>query len=91
MPRPIGAPAHALAATGVQIVTADLSTPTSCVFSARPLFQKHDRPWQGILAFLAERVGFEPTWGDYAPIRFRVGAVMTASVPLRGPRILYKQ
>jgi hypothetical protein len=40
---------------------------------------------------LAERVGFEPTWGDYAPIRFRVGAVMTASVPLRGRRILYKQ
>ena len=32
---------------------------------------------------LAERVGFEPTWGIYAPIRFRVGAVMTASVPLR--------
>ena len=37
---------------------------------------------------MAERVGFEPTWGGYAPIRFRVGAVMTASVPLRGPRIL---
>ncbi len=32
---------------------------------------------------LAERVGFEPTWGIYAPIRFRVGAVVTASVPLR--------
>lgn len=27
-----------------------------------------------------ERVGFEPTW--LAPIRFRGGAVMTASVPL---------
>jgi hypothetical protein len=32
---------------------------------------------------LAERVGFEPTWGGKAPIRFRVGAVVTASVPLR--------
>ncbi|GEM_PF-992457 len=29
---------------------------------------------------MAERVGFEPTW--LAPIRFRGGAVMTASVPL---------
>jgi hypothetical protein len=28
----------------------------------------------------SERVGFEPTW--LAPIRFRGGAVMTASVPL---------
>ncbi len=33
---------------------------------------------------MAERVGFEPTWRDEPPIRFRVGAVMTASVPLRG-------
>jgi hypothetical protein len=32
---------------------------------------------------LAERVGFEPTCRNYPTIRFRVGAVMTASVPLR--------
>jgi hypothetical protein len=32
---------------------------------------------------LAERVGFEPTCRFYPTIRFRVGAVMTASVPLR--------
>ena len=31
---------------------------------------------------MAERVGFEPTWGDKAPNRFRIGAVMTTSVPL---------
>ncbi len=52
----------------------------------------------GILldANLAERVGFEPTWGLAPPIRFRVGAVMTASVPLLShfldgekPRIIY--
>jgi hypothetical protein len=32
---------------------------------------------------LAERVGFEPTCRNYPTIRFRVGAVMTTSVPLR--------
>ena len=32
---------------------------------------------------MAERVGFEPTWGGYSPNRFRVGAVVTASVPLQ--------
>ena len=32
---------------------------------------------------LAERVGFEPTWRLSPPIRFRVGAVMAASVPLQ--------
>ena len=31
---------------------------------------------------MAERAGFEPAWGLTSPIRFRVGAVMTASVPL---------
>ncbi len=36
---------------------------------------------------MAERVGFEPTWGK-APNRFRVCAGMTASVPLRG-RVAY--
>ena len=35
---------------------------------------------------LAERVGFEPTWELSPPIRFRVGAVVTASVPLRDGR-----
>ena len=40
---------------------------------------------------LAERVGFEPTWGGYAPNRFRVGAVMTASVPLRRPELLNRR
>src|SRR5262249_8434727 len=34
-----------------------------------------------------ERVGFEPTW--LAPIRFRGGAVMTASVPLLNSSTLY--
>jgi hypothetical protein len=38
-----------------------------------------DRP----LFILAERVGFEPTCRNYPTIRFRVGAVMTTSVPLR--------
>jgi hypothetical protein len=37
--------------------------------------------WLGFIG-VAERVGFEPTWGGKAPNRFRVGAVMTASVPL---------
>ena len=32
---------------------------------------------------MAERVGFEPTCRFYPTIRFRVGAVVTASVPLR--------
>jgi hypothetical protein len=31
---------------------------------------------------VAERVGFEPTCRNYPTIRFRVGAVMTTSVPL---------
>src|SRR5262249_29904543 len=35
---------------------------------------------------VAERVGFEPTCRFYPTIRFRVGAVMTASVPLRRSR-----
>src|SRR5262249_23992426 len=34
---------------------------------------------------LAERVGFEPTCRNYPTIRFRVGAVMTTSVPLQWP------
>ncbi len=32
---------------------------------------------------LAEEVGFEPTWELSPPIRFRVGAVMAASVLLQ--------
>lgn len=32
---------------------------------------------------MAERVGFEPTWDFKTPIRFRVGAIMTALVPLQ--------
>ena len=32
---------------------------------------------------VAERVGFEPTCRNYPTIRFRVGAVVTTSVPLR--------
>ena len=32
---------------------------------------------------MAERVGFEPTCRNYPTIRFRVGAVMTTSVPLQ--------
>src|SRR5262249_7823626 len=35
---------------------------------------------------LAERVRFELTCRNYPTIRFRVGAVMTTSVPLRRPR-----
>ena len=38
-----------------------------------------------ILLSLAERVGFEPTCRNYPTIRFRVGAVMTTSVPLQSP------
>ena len=36
---------------------------------------------------LAERAGFEPACQLSLTIRFRVGAVMTASVPLRGLRL----
>jgi hypothetical protein len=58
--------------------------------SCPPLGPANETPLSGRFAvFLAERVGFEPTWGDYAPIRFRVGAVMTASVPLREGRAFY--
>lgn len=32
---------------------------------------------------MAERVGFEPTWDFKTPIRFRVGAIMAALVPLQ--------
>src|SRR4051812_32339103 len=35
---------------------------------------------------MAERVGFEPTCRNYPTIRFRVGAVMTTSVPLQMPK-----
>ena len=37
---------------------------------------------------MAERAGFEPAWGGKAPNRFRVGAGMTASVPLRNNAVL---
>src|SRR5207245_2530999 len=40
-------------------------------------------PTAGVCDSMAERVGFEPTCRFYPTIRFRVGAVMTASVPLR--------
>ena len=36
---------------------------------------------------MAERKGFEPLWGVKAPNRFRVGAVMAASVPLQIPDV----
>ena len=35
---------------------------------------------------VAERVGFEPTCRNYPTIRFRVGAVVTTSVPLPEPQ-----
>jgi hypothetical protein len=35
------------------------------------------------LFLVSERVGFEPTCRNYPTIRFRVGAVMTTSVPLQ--------
>jgi hypothetical protein len=38
---------------------------------------------------VAEREGFEPSWEYKLPIRFRVGAVMTASVPLLYGERLY--
>ncbi len=37
---------------------------------------------------MAERVRFELTCRNYPTIRFRVGAVMTASVPLRATNLL---
>ena len=40
---------------------------------------------------MAERVGFEPTCRNYPTIRFRVGAVMTTSVPLRARTLLRTQ
>jgi hypothetical protein len=36
---------------------------------------------------MAERVRFELTCRNYPTIRFRVGAVMTASVPLRATNL----
>ncbi len=38
--------------------------------------------------WVAERVGFEPTCRNYPTIRFRVGAVMTTSVPLQRGTLL---
>jgi hypothetical protein len=38
--------------------------------------------WRDRLARVAERVRFELTCRNYPTIRFRVGAVMTTSVPL---------
>jgi hypothetical protein len=40
---------------------------------------------------VAERVGFEPTLGRNAYNRFRIGAVVTASVPLREGREILKE
>ena len=37
---------------------------------------------QHIIEGMAEREGFEPSWGGKAPNRFRVGAGMATSVPL---------
>ena len=41
------------------------------------------KSWNSRQKEVAERVGFEPTCRNYPTIRFRVGAVMTTSVPLR--------
>jgi hypothetical protein len=55
------------------------SNPVSAI---RP---KNQKGAQGpfLIFAMAEEVGFEPTCRNYPTIRFRVGAVMTTSVPLR--------
>jgi hypothetical protein len=65
-----------------QIVLNPLEAPNSASSSAsREGVKKSglEKPGKEV----AERVGFEPTCRNYPTIRFRVGAVMTTSVPLR--------
>ena len=65
-----------------QIVLRPLGSPDSASSSASSQEGKKlrlEKPRKKV----AERVGFEPTCRNYPTIRFRVGAVMTASVPLR--------
>ena len=87
-PRPVGAPCSLIAA-GRANRSAICRPHVPWVLSPSLCSRKRKRPLRGVCGFLAERVGFEPTWGDYAPIRFRVGAVMTASVPLHEGRAFY--
>src|SRR5258708_23908646 len=51
--------------------------------STHPAPPNKKGPERQALFYLAERVGFEPTCRNYPTIRFRVGAVVTTSVPLR--------
>ena len=55
----------------------------SGVIPASFLSQSADPCRAELMSLVAERVGFEPTCRNYPTIRFRVGAVMTTSVPLR--------
>ena len=52
-------------------------------FPASLLSRSTDPDRTELMSRVAERVGFEPTCRNYPTIRFRVGAVMTTSVPLR--------
>ena len=54
----------------------------------RPGHHPQKNPLTRAFSWMADRVGFEPTWGDKAPNRFRIGAVVTASVPVRVAVIL---
>ncbi len=76
-PRKLWLPADPLEATGTK--SPDIS-------GVRPVFLASQQPSKAVTGAqkLAERVGFEPTCRNYPTIRFRVGAVMTTSVPLRG-------
>ena len=50
-------------------------------------FKSHLQAWR--VEKMAERVRFELTCRNYPTIRFRVGAVMTASVPLRARNVQF--
>src|SRR5215471_14405488 len=84
-----------LLAAGRPLVPSLRSGPTaglrsSPTLSPRTVVQVRSLPWRvpaaAVSEGMAERVGFEPTCRFYPTIRFRVGAVMTASVPLRRSR-----
>ena len=79
-----GSPVERMSNNQIQLA---LNVPAVAGFGTR-LATWLDRPEAQVpekkgLKEVAERVGFEPTCRNYPTIRFRVGAVMTTSVPLR--------
>ncbi len=88
-PRPFGAAVSPRSTALLRGCRTRLSDARGFESSAHSTKKAPRSPRNGDLgAFLAERVGFEPTCRFYPTIRFRVGAVMTASVPLPGELVL---